>query len=217
MREGYCNLEKPLLCNPDGRLLSAIASGLRYARKTKSLWAKRVERTSQIETIEGVVRAEAGDYLCRGIEREVWPQREKSLLERYSASSHFDEEGWQRFDPKPDLQPVQAVAMDHPFRVLARWGELTGKAHDYLVQSKTDPDDIWIVDKAIFEASYEYVISNTAAALQKSDNKEKIAIQHHVSDTALLGMLKDESKLQSGDFNTVANKSYYLEEKGESQ
>lgn len=171
-------MEKPLLCNPDGRLLSAIASGLRYARKTKSLWAKRVERTSQIETIEGVVSAEAGDYLCRGIEREVWPQREKSLLERYSASSHFDEEGWQRFDPKPDLQPVMAVAMDRPFRVQAHWGELTGKANDYLVQSKTDPDDIWIVDKAIFEASYEYLGVDDPSVLQKSEIKENVANKH---------------------------------------
>jgi hypothetical protein len=150
-------LSKPLLLNPDDRLIPEIVSGLRDARKIKSLWAKRLERASQIKTLEGFVNAEVGDYLCRGIEHECWPQREKSLLERYFASSHFDEEGWQRFDPKPDLQSVQAVAIAHPFRVLARWGELTGKAHDYLVQSKTDPDDVWIVDKAIFEASYEYL------------------------------------------------------------
>lgn len=148
-------MEKPLLLNPDGRLLPSIASGLRDARKTKSLWAKRLEQASPIETIEGVVNAEAGDYLCRGIELEYWPQREKSLLERYLASGHFDEQGWQRFDPKPGWQPVQAVAIGHPFRVLARWGELTGKTNDYLVQSKTEPDDIWLVDKTIFEASYE--------------------------------------------------------------
>lgn len=150
-------MEKPLLLNPDGRLLTAIASELRDARKIKSLWAKRIEQASQIKTLEGFVNAEVGDYLCRGIEHECWPQREQALLERYLASNCFDEEGWQRFDPKPDSQPIGAVAIAHPFRVLARWGELTGKAHDYLVQSKTDPDDVWIVDKAIFEASYEYL------------------------------------------------------------
>jgi hypothetical protein len=210
-------LEKPLLLNPDGRLHPAIVSGLRDARKTKSLWAKRLERASQIETIEGVVRAEVGDYLCRGIECEVWPQKEKSLLERYFASSHFDEKGWQRFDPKPDLQPVQAVAMDHPFRVLARWGELTGKANDYLVQSKTDPDDIWIVDKAIFEASYEYLVVDNAPVLQKSEIKENVAIEHQVNDTAFPSELNGESRSQSGDLGTVACESRCIEEKGGSQ
>lgn len=208
---------KPILLNPDGRVLPAIASGLRDARKTKSLWAKRIERASQIQTLEGFVSAEVGDYLCRGIEGEYWPQTKKRLLERYFATNHLDQEGWQRFDPKPDLQPVQAVAIDHPFRVLAQWGELTGKAYDYLVQSKADNKDIWIVDKTIFEASYEYVISNTQSVLQKSDDEEKIAHQHHCSDTVLRSELKVEGKLLSGDFDTVTNQSDCLEEKGESQ
>jgi hypothetical protein len=39
---------------------------------------------------------------------------------------------------------------------VAKWGELKGKAGDYIVRSIEDTSDIWIVDRAIFEASYEF-------------------------------------------------------------
>lgn len=50
---------------------------------------------------------------------------------------------------------MEAAQLATAFRAIAQWGELTGKANDFVVRSKTDPSDIWIVDKAIFEASYE--------------------------------------------------------------
>ncbi len=151
----------PKLINPDGRLLSEVEQRLAPARKTKPLWAKQADTAQDVVSLEGRERVAVGDYICRGIQGEFWPQRAGKLLERYTASDEVDAEGWRRFDPKPDSAPVQAAAVDHPFRVQVLWGELTGKPHDYVVRSTTDPTDIWIVDKVIFEASYGGPEGNT--------------------------------------------------------
>ena len=44
----------------------------------------------------------------------------------------------------------------------AKWGRLTGKAGDYVVKNFRDKDtahpaDVWIVDQALFLATYERV------------------------------------------------------------
>lgn len=146
-----------MILNPTGRLLPAIASRLRRARKAKPIWARRVEVACEVESIEGRLQAQPGDYLCRGIAGEQWPQKESKLLEKYSPSDQLGVSGWQRFDPKEDSEPVEATRVDQSFRVISQWGELAGKANDYVVRSKSDPTDIWVVDNAIFEASYEFV------------------------------------------------------------
>ncbi len=146
--------DSPLI-NPDGNLLPALAARLFETRKTKSIWAKRVEVKQEVETLEGRLVAGLDDYLCRGIVGEFWPQKHSKLLEKYVPTDEIDSEGWQRFHPKPDAAPVEAAQVATVFRVTAHWGELTGKANDYVVRCKADSTDIWIVDKAIFEASYE--------------------------------------------------------------
>jgi hypothetical protein len=150
-------MNQAILLNPNGELVATIAKQLRLARKTKPIWAKRIEAAVEVETREGRLQAQAGDYLCRGIAGEYWPQKEAKLTEKYSPSTERDAEGLERFDPKPESAPVEATAVDRPFRVAATWGELTGKPGDYVVRSTTDPDDVWIVGKTIFEASYEMV------------------------------------------------------------
>lgn len=147
---------EPDLLNPNGRLSTEVENGLRLARKTKSLWAKQINEPIEVQTLEGCLTAAPGDYLCRGIQDEQWPQKANKLLDKYVASEDIDADGWQRFDPKADAAPVEAAAIEHPFRVIAQWGELYGKANDYVVRSTVDPTDVWIVDRTIFEASYEF-------------------------------------------------------------
>ena len=147
--------DKSALLNPDGRLSDELALQLFLARKTKSLWAKQVNKPIKVQTLEGSVAVEPGNYLCRGIQGEVWPQKASKLLDKYLRSDEVDAKGWRRFDPKPAAAPVEAARVPYPFRVIAQWGELAGKVNDYVVRSTTDPTDIWIVDKTIFEASYE--------------------------------------------------------------
>lgn len=148
-------MTQPRLLNPDGKLLAELEPQLFLAVKTKPLWANQVDEAQQVVSLEGREQVEAGDYVCRGVHGELWPQKSDKLLEKYIASGDIDADGWQRFDPKPEAAPAQAAQVSHAFRVQAHWGELTGKPDDYVVRSTTDPTDIWIVDKAIFEASYE--------------------------------------------------------------
>jgi hypothetical protein len=144
------------LLNPDGSLIPSVVAGMQEARKTKPLWAKRIDTAQEITSLEAVQQLKPGDYLCRGVQNEYWPQSQKKLLGTYNPSGQIDKDGFERFDPKPDGKWVQVTAIDHPFRVVAAWGELKGKAGDYVVRSLEDPSDIWIVDRAIFEASYEF-------------------------------------------------------------
>ncbi len=148
-------MNQPQLINPDGKLLPEVEQRLFAARKTKPLWAKLVKVEQEVETLEGRETVEPGHYLCRGIHNELWPQDAIKLLSNYQPTDHFDTDGWQQFSPKPDAAPVQAAQIATPFSVMAHWGKLTGKADDYIVRSSLVPTDVWIVDKAIFEASYE--------------------------------------------------------------
>jgi hypothetical protein len=75
---------KSMLVNPDRILVDEVALRLRPARKTKPLWAKQVDAPQQFRSIEAVQQLQAGDYLCRGIQGEFWPQSEKNSWTRTS-------------------------------------------------------------------------------------------------------------------------------------
>ncbi len=56
---------EPKLLNPNGKLLPDIERRLALARKTKPLWAKLIGQAMSVNTLEGTINAEPGDYLCR--------------------------------------------------------------------------------------------------------------------------------------------------------
>ena len=122
-------------------------------RKTKPVWAKKILPGQEIETLEGPEKASEGDLLCRGLHDELWPQSEVSLLRKYGPTEVF-EDGWQRFDPLPSIEPVLAVQVQYSFRLISSRGEMSGKSGDYLVQSLSKSSDVWIVDREIFELTY---------------------------------------------------------------
>ncbi len=78
----------------------------------------------EVETLEGRVNAQPGDFLCRGLLGEQWPQKGEKVLEKYTPSQQLDSEGWQRYEPKPDSDAVEAFQVNYPFHIIARWGEL---------------------------------------------------------------------------------------------
>ena len=145
------------LVNPEGQLLPEVEQCLRKARKTTSVWAKRLGQAQKIETMEGWTIAAQGDYLCRGVSDEVWAQEEEKLLQKYVASGVVDEEGWEHFKPNPNAPKVQAAQVVRAFQVESRYGTLHGKAGDYLIRSTTDASDVWVVDRSIFEQTYEFI------------------------------------------------------------
>lgn len=105
-----------------------------------------------IQTREGLVGFQPGDYLARGIQNEEWPITKEHFATSYERVSEPDAEGFASFRAR-DI--CQAYQMPEPFTVKRTRGDtLTGKAGDYLVRSG---ERMWIVDCAIFENSYERV------------------------------------------------------------
>ena len=151
-----------LLLNPEGEFLPDWAARLQPARKTRPLWARQLTGEQPVETLEGTVLAHPGEYLCRGIAGEYWPQSAERLLKQYAPSGVLDAEGYERFDPRGDVPPVAAAAVECAFQVESRHGRLTGRPGDYGVRSSTDPRDVWIVAQAIFRASYGLVSHTTS-------------------------------------------------------
>lgn len=132
------------------------------AKKTGFIWAKEITTQQIIQTIEGAVEAQSGDYLCRGSANELWPQASKTLHSRYQSTDEVDDDGWQKFVLCETGAGVMAAQVQHPFQVIASWGKLSGKAGDYVVKNYADrtahyPEDVWIVDQSIFEATYSRV------------------------------------------------------------
>jgi hypothetical protein len=74
------------LVNPGGVLVSAIERQLFVARKKQAFVARLVNEPREIQSLEGTQTIQPGNYECRGIQGEVWPQSPDTLLETYAAS-----------------------------------------------------------------------------------------------------------------------------------
>jgi hypothetical protein len=110
------------------------------------------QRGGIIQTREGSAGFEPGDYLARGIENEEWPITKEHFATSYDRHSEPDAEGFASYRTTTICQAYQML---EPFTVRRMRGDvLTGKAGDYFVRSG---ERIWIVDRAIFENSYERV------------------------------------------------------------
>jgi hypothetical protein len=148
--------------NPNRSILAEARGLWRHARKTRPIWARQIDRTERIETLEGPEDVPAGNFLCRGEAGDVWPQSTQRLETKYQPTTEQTGDGWRKYLPRPDDTGVMAAPIAHPFAVQAKWGELKGKAGDYLVKNYDDrneefPEDVWIVDGALFRATYEPV------------------------------------------------------------
>ncbi|MAD79454.1 MAG: hypothetical protein CMJ50_01240 [Planctomycetaceae bacterium] len=150
--------------SPNQELLDEVnAAGTWFhAKKVRPIWAKSVDKQQTVKTIEGEETVSAGDFLCRGEIGEIWPQTAAKLQQKYNATGEVDNDGWEKYVPNPDAKGVWAAQLDHTFQVHASWGVLSGKPGDYLVKGYDDtdvdyPEDIWIVDKDLFGATYEKV------------------------------------------------------------
>ena len=133
-----------------------------HAKKTRPIWARRLEAAQTVKTLEGEEQVAAGHYLCKGEAGDIWPQTEQTLLKRYTATDEVDADGWRKYEPHADALGVLATQIDHPFKVQATWGQLTGKPGDFLIKNYQDretayPADVWIVNQPLFRQTYESV------------------------------------------------------------
>lgn len=133
-----------------------------HARKTRPIWARRLEQAERVQTLEGEEDVPASNFLCRGEAGDIWPQSAERLEAKYVATDEVSADGWRKYLPHPDNTGVMASRVEHPFAVTAKWGELKGKPGDYVVKNYDDrdapyPEDVWIVDAVLFQATYERV------------------------------------------------------------
>lgn len=150
--------------SPNQALLDELDSARAWfhAKKNRPIWARLIEREQTVATLEGDVTAKAGDYLCRGEAGDLWPQSAKTLEARYTPTGAVTEGGWRKYQPRPDAEGVMAAPVPHPFSVAATWGTLAGKPGDFVLKNFRDravahPEDVWVVDQALFRATYEAV------------------------------------------------------------
>jgi hypothetical protein len=132
-----------------------------HAKKTRPIWVRKLEQEETVKTLEGEEQVLAGNYLCRGEAGDIWPQKEERLISKYTVTDELDDKGWHKCFPKPDAA-VMAAQVQHAFQVLSKWGLLSGKPGDFIVKKFEDrdndhPEDVWIVDQDLFEATYERV------------------------------------------------------------
>jgi hypothetical protein len=133
-----------------------------HARKCRPIWVRRIDKKQTVVTLEGTEEVSPGDYLCRGEAGDIWPQSSENLMEKYTLTDESDAEGWLKCVPRPDARGVMAAKVPHPFQVRSAWGLLSGKAGDFVVKDFRDkdvavPEDLWIVDSDLFEATYAKV------------------------------------------------------------
>ena len=65
-----------------------VRQGFRPYLKHQVTWAKKLDKPKIIHTLEGDVRAQAGDYLCVGTNGEQWPQKPGRFEANYARVTH---------------------------------------------------------------------------------------------------------------------------------
>lgn len=113
------------------------------------------ELDGKLQTLEGIVSFQPGDYLAVGVAGEQWVISRVTFERTKRAISEPDATGFSDYET---LGTVQAVQIHEPFQVrLARGDILNGKLGDYLVRSASG--NTWLVDRAIFTQTYELIRS----------------------------------------------------------
>ena len=108
------------------------------------------QRKGTIQSLEGPIRFQPGDYLARGTQDEEWPIQAREFAANYQQVTAADADGFAMYR-NTDVR--QAMQVSESFTVRMKNGDIaTGKAGDYLVRTR---GSAWVVDRDIFENSYE--------------------------------------------------------------
>ena len=128
-----------------------------------------------LDTLEGREPIGPDAVFCIGQSGDAWQQKPSKLLKGYTIVN-IDADGWMECEPKPeDIREFFQVTTDFlatntDFRdgngfIRGQWGETIGdeknlqafEAGDFIVRSRTDPTDIWIVRRKIFLNTYSFL------------------------------------------------------------
>ena len=153
-------------------LISPNGLAFKTAKKTKPLKAKHIQHLFAdssvvakflLATLEGNQMLKANSMVCIGDANDAWQQTSQKLFQKYNVTG-MDDQGWMICEPKPENE-VWAVQFPFDFQITGQWGEhmadgtfrQIGKGGDYVLRSKSDPTDVWIVAKKVFENTYTFV------------------------------------------------------------
>lgn len=156
--------------------LSTLTAPWNLASKTKPMRVKHVSAVLLdldvaahlfVRTLEGDQTVQKNSFVCVGVTGEMWQQGQENLFKRYNLVS-CDENGWWTAVPKDGnivtaLKITEALAPDGEFSVRGLWGVQsddgtfyqTGKVGDWVLRSRENLQDVWIVRGDIFDATYE--------------------------------------------------------------
>lgn len=158
--------------------------GWEQARKTAKIKAKPmislltdrdVMTKFLLDTLEGREPIGPNAVFCIGQAGDAWQQMPSKLLKGYNVVN-IDDKGWMECEPKPeDVREYFQVTTDFlknntDFRdgtgfIRGQWGETVGnepnlqrfEAGDFIVRSRVDHSDNWIVRRKIFLNTYTFL------------------------------------------------------------
>lgn len=147
----------------------------RAATKTKPIMAKPVRsvvadtsilQRLRLVTPEGDEGLHGSNLICIGGEEgETWQQAAKKLFAKYTITG-MSETGWMICTPIPsNVEDAVEVIVEGggQFSVVGLWGVPQpdgtnlqfGKSGDMVLRSPANHNDVWIVKRGLFDATYE--------------------------------------------------------------
>lgn len=132
--------------------------GVRARKRVHPVQVRFADAVSDVQTLEGIVRAKRGDAIVTGLFGERWPVGRDSFSEKYQALSPVEMGAPGSYLSLPIK--VTARLMDTPFDVVLADGNcrLHGQAGDWLVDYGNG--NLGIVNAAVFDATYEILEGN---------------------------------------------------------
>ena len=145
----------------------------KVAKKTKGLRAKPmvtllVDRTVMakflVDTLEAKEPVHADAMFCIGESNDAWQQSAKKLLAKYTVDA-IDPDGWMVCNPKQE-NSVEFCEITSSGYIQGLWGESVYQLGnnlqrfnpgDFVLRSREDPTDVWVVNRKIFINSYSEI------------------------------------------------------------
>lgn len=125
-----------------------------------------------LHTVEGNEPININCVLCVGHAGEAWQMSTDRLESAYKFNELIDQSGWHGYSPRPESFVYTAEVtydlsdLHNSFYIIGKYGErnLTtgedncqyGTPGDMICRSSTDPTDVWVVNRKIFDATYTF-------------------------------------------------------------
>ncbi|MBX9693059.1 MAG: hypothetical protein K2Z81_11790, partial [Cyanobacteria bacterium] len=191
---------------PDQYLVEHIDDLGNFSKRPVELKAVQTQTAMTIQTMEGPVKANPGDWIMTGVKGENWPVRPEVFAASYDAVPGVAD----MFRKKP--MDIVAVQIDEAMLIITGGGRtLNGKVGDWMVIGPKG--DKWVVDNEIFKATYMPNDATSAAARLRYDapvsrvTEPQLNSLHNQSQEAVKNVEPANSavRLKSGSVDSSPN------------